>query len=174
MPHHKIKCKMSIWIIGLFLFSLSSFGCQKEVGAGPQAPDFSLPDLSGKTVTLKQYRDNVVILDFWATWCPPCRASIPELVKLQERYKDKGLVVLGISTDDQRKVNNEYLRSFCEKFKVNYKILRYDFKVIEAYFGRQAPSLPTMYVIDRQGQVRDKFVGHDPEGLQKSIAGLCK
>jgi len=170
----RVKYKMPIWIVGFISVFLFSFGCQKEVAAGPKAPDFSLPDLSGKTVTLEQYRGSVVILDFWATWCPPCRASIPELVKLQDKYKDKGLVILGISTDDQRKVNNEYLRSFCEKFKINYRVLRYDYKVIEAYFGNQAPAIPTMYVIDREGQVRDKFVGFTPEDLQKSLDKLFK
>jgi len=174
MLHHNCKIKLTIWIVGLFLvFSLSS-GCQHEAGAGPQAPDFSLPDLSGKTVTLKQHRGKVVVLDFWATWCPPCRASIPELAKMQDKYRDKGLVVLGISTDDKRKASDEYLQSFCKKLKINYVVLRYDYKVIEDYFGLQAPSLPTVYVIDREGRVRDKLVGHEPGALEKSLERLFK
>ena len=172
MLHYKFNFKLSIWIVSLLLFSLFSLGCQNEVGAGPKAPDFSLPDLSGKMVTLKQFHGSVVIVDFWATWCPPCRVSLPELVNLQEKYKNKGLVVLGISTDDPRNVSNEYLKSFCEKFKINYTVLRYDYNVIEAYFGREAPSLPTVYVIDREGQIRDKFVGLSPEALQKSVERL--
>lgn len=172
MQQRKLKCKLSTLATGLILFFLFCFGCQKEVGAGPKAPDFSLPDLSGKTVTLKQYRGSVVVLDFWATWCPPCRASIPELVKLQEKYKDKGLVILGITTDDKGKVNNAYLQSFCEKFKINYSILRYDIKVIQDYFGNQAPALPTMYVIDREGQVRDKFEGFSDDALKNSLERL--
>ena len=172
MRHHKIKCALSTWTTCLSLFCFFSLGCQNEVGAGPKAPDFSLPDLSGKIVTLEQYRGSVVVVDFWATWCPPCRASIPELVKLQEKYKDKGLVILGISTDAPQKVTDENLRSFCKKFKVNYVILRYDFKVIEAYFGKQAPALPTMYVIDREGQVRDRFEGFSSDALQKSLERL--
>ena len=170
----RFEGKILIRIIVIISIFLLCFGCQKEVGAVPKAPDFSLPDLSGKTVTLEQYRGSVVVLDFWATWCPPCRASIPELVKLQDKYKDDGLVVLGISTDDQRKVNNAYLRSFCDKFKINYRVLRYDYKVIEAYFGNQAPALPTMYVIDREGHVRDKLVGFTLEDLQKSLNKLFK
>ncbi len=172
MRYRKIKCKMSICGVGLLLFCFFSFGCQEEVGAGPKAPDFSLPDLSGKTVTLKQYRGSVVVLDFWATWCPPCRASIPELVELQKKYKDNGLVILGISTDDTRKVDNAYLRAFCEKFKINYAILRFDLDVIDAYFGREAPAIPTLYVIDRVGQVRDKFQGFSPDALEKSLKRL--
>lgn len=162
------------WITGIFLFTIFTFGCQKDVGAGPAAPDFSLPDLSGKMVTLKQYRGKIIILDFWATWCPPCRAAIPELVKLQKKYRDRGLIVLGISVDDKRSVDNAYLRSFGKQFNINYSILRYNLKVIEAYFGREAPALPTIYVIDRQGQLRDKFVGFNPDGVRNSLERLFK
>ena len=167
-----LKCRSMIWTINLLAFSLFILACQKEVGAGPVAPDFSLKNLSSQRVTLKQYRGNIVILDFWATWCPPCRASIPELIKLQDKFKKKGLVILGISMDDPRRADNQYIQSFCEKFKVNYMVLRYNSNVLESYFGRQAPALPTMYVIDREGIVRDKHVGFSSDALQKSLERL--
>ena len=78
------------------------------------APDFSLPDLSGKTVSLEQFRGKVVLLDFWATWCPPCRMTIPLLINLQEQYGKKGLIILGVSIDDPRKVKDKDLL-YCKK-----------------------------------------------------------
>jgi len=165
-------CGLTIRIIMLFSGLCFLFGCHNEIGQGPLAPDFNLKDLGGKKITLGQYRGKVVLLDFWATWCPPCRATIPELIDLQDKYKKEGLVIMGISMDDPRRVNNEKLLAFVEKFKINYLILRYNSNLIENYFGRQAPSLPTIYVIDREGQVRDKIVGHNPEAIRKSLQGL--
>ncbi|SPD73895.1 Thiol-disulfide isomerase-like protein [uncultured Desulfobacterium sp.] len=161
-------------LIFVSVLAFTIFGCKSDIAAGPAAPDFSLKDLSDKTVTLKQYRGSIVVLDFWATWCPPCRAAIPELVAMQEKYRDKKLAVIGISMDDPRKVTNEYLRSFSEKFNINYIILRFDLKVVEDYFGAQAPALPTLYIIDRDGQVRDKLVGFDPDALQSAVERLLK
>lgn len=172
MGYHKIRHSPLIRVVVLVTLLFFGTACQNEGGSGPKAPGFSLKNLSGQTVTLKQHRGSVVVLDFWATWCPPCRKAIPDLIKLQNRYKDKGLVVLGISMDDHRKVDNEYLRAFCEKIKTNYKILRYDYNVLESYFGSETPSLPTLYVIDQKGQVRDKFIGMDSVALAKSIEGL--
>ena len=133
------------------------------------APDFSLSDLSGNITSLAKHRGRVVLLDFWATWCPPCRGAIPELVKLQKKYRDKGLVILGISMDDPRRLSDKDLRAFGERFKINYAILRCNAKVVEDYFERQAPALPTLIVIDRKGKIRDKQVGFNLVALQKSL-----
>jgi peroxiredoxin len=172
--HPNLNCRLAIGIITLLSFLVFLFGCRNEVGAGPMAPDISLKDLSGNDVTLKQYRGSVVLLDFWASWCPPCRSAIPELVDLQEKYRKKGLVILGISLDNPKRVNDEYLRAFGERFKINYPIMRYNLDVVENYFGRQAPSLPTVYVIDREGQVRDRIEGFDPDVLENSVESLIK
>ena len=165
----RFNCKLTIWSVSLLVFSLLACVCQKDVGADPTAPDFSLSDLSGHQVTLQQHRGRVVLLDFWATWCPPCRGAIPELVKIQEKYRDKGLVILGISMDDPKRVSDEYLKTFGEKFKINYLILRHNVKVVENYFGRQAPAIPTMFVIDREGRIRDKQEGFNAVALRKSL-----
>jgi cytochrome c biogenesis protein CcmG/thiol:disulfide interchange protein DsbE len=164
--------KLIIWTICfLGCFSLN-FGCEKDVGAGPVAPDFSLPDLSGKLCTLSAYKGNVVVLDFWATWCPPCRMSLPEMVELQKKFKDKGLVILGVSLDDPRQANDKYLLAFKEKFGINYTILRYDGKVIRDYFGFKSPVIPTIFVIDREGKIRNKHEGYRPGAVEKSLQGV--
>jgi thiol-disulfide isomerase/thioredoxin len=152
--------------------SLCLCGCQGGGGSGPVAPDFTLQDLSGKMTSLSQFAGKVIILDFWATWCPPCRMSIPELVKLQERYAEKGLVVIGISLDDPLQFPNAYLNAFKEKFKINYQILRYNGGVIGDYFGSESPAIPTLFVIDRELKIRDKLVGFSPGALQRSLEKL--
>ena len=149
-------------------------GCQKEVEAGPTAPDFSLKDLSGQTVTLEQYRGKVVLLDFWATWCPPCRMTIPMLIKLQDKYRDDGLVILGISIDDPQQITDKDLRYFIKMNKINYPVLRYNQKVMKDYFEGERVSIPTMFVVDRNGKIRDMIVGYAPDPLKKSLAAVMK
>ena len=156
----------------IFIIFLSVFGCQKGGDGDGIAPDFSLLDLSGRETTLQQYRGKVVVLDFWATWCMPCRVSIPELGGLHEKYRDKGLVVLGISLDNPDKFSNEYLRKFREEFGINYKILRYNTDVIRDYFGTGQVSIPTMYLIDRKGRIKERIVGYRPEILKDLLSEL--
>jgi peroxiredoxin len=163
--------------LALLFFCIAAFlqlGCQNDVGAGPLAPDFALQDLSGNTQSLSSYAGKIVLLDFWATWCPPCRMSIPELVSLQKKYEDKGLVVLGVSMDDPAMATRTYLRDFKNKFRMNYRILRASNQVIADYFGYSAPSIPTMFLIDREGRIHEKFVGFEPGAVERSLAKLVK
>ena len=154
----------------VFSYLLLFIGCQKEHGVGHIAPDLSLRDLSGRMVSLEEHRGSVTLLDFWATWCPPCRMSIPELVRLQEKYRDRGLVILGISLDDSQLFTNKSLLAFKERERINYTILRYDQKVLKDYFGNTPPAVPTMFLVDRQGRIREKFVGFRPGAVEKSLA----
>jgi peroxiredoxin len=166
--------KSKIWILIFFFLFIVIVGCQKEVEAGPTAPDFSLKDLSGQTVTLEQYRGKVVLLDFWATWCPPCRMTIPMLIKLQDKYRDDGLVILGISIDDPQQITDKDLRYFIKMNKINYPVLRYNQKVMKDYFEGERVSIPTMFVVDRNGKIRDMIVGYAPDPLKKSLAAVMK
>jgi len=155
----------------VMIISACSTADDVKVLAGP-APDFMLEDISGKSLSLSDVRGKVVIVDFWATWCGPCVMSIPELVDLQEKYKDKGLVVVGISVDDD-KVSKGELLAFKEKMRIIYPILRANNKVFEDYFGRtKGFSIPTLFVIDREGKVRDRFVGYKPGAVEKSVQSL--
>ena len=168
------KDKSKSWILFFFVLFMVIIGCQKEVEAGPTAPDFSLKDLSGQTVTLEQYRGKVVLLDFWATWCPPCRMTIPMLIKLQDKYRDDGLVILGISIDDPQQITDKDLRYFIKMNKINYPVLRYNQKVMKDYFEGERVSIPTMFVVDRNGKIRDMIVGYAPDPLKKSLAAVMK
>lgn len=158
-------------IIALLLLNV---GCQSKVDALQDAPDFSLKDVNGKDVTLSQFKGRIVVLDFWATWCPPCRMSIPELVGLQKEFRGRGLVVIGVSLDDPAQASNLFLKAFMEKFDMNYAVLRYDMKVMKDYFGSANPAIPTMFLIDREGKIRNKIVGYRHGILKKSIEALLQ
>jgi cytochrome c biogenesis protein CcmG/thiol:disulfide interchange protein DsbE len=159
--------------IGLFCLVVSlCIGCTKKEDPGDVAPEFSLEDLSGNTVTLTASKGSIVLLDFWATWCPPCLMSIPELVGLQQKYREKGLVVFGISLDDPEQISNGDLLDFKKRLNINYKILRADWKVMEDYFGSGSASIPTMFVIDREGRIVEKHIGFRPGIVEESLKEL--
>jgi cytochrome c biogenesis protein CcmG, thiol:disulfide interchange protein DsbE len=157
-----------------FIISILLLGCETKAGVKEiKAPDFTLTDLSGKNISLSQYKGNIVILDFWATWCAPCRMSIPELVKLQDTYGDKGLVILGISVDSPT-TKDAYLSSFKEKYKMNYTILRADDITTRKYFGNSEFSIPTLFIINRDGIVVDMHSGYSPGAIETSLKQIFK
>lgn len=149
-------------------------GCEKPAQAGPIAPDFSLSDISGQTISLEQYRGSVVLLDFWATWCGPCRMTIPVLIRLHNQYKDKGLVILGVSVDDPQLIKDADLLYYKKMTRIDYPLLRFNQKIMEDYFSGEQMAIPTMFVIDRNGRIRDKIVGFQPDVLEASLAALVK
>ncbi len=158
-----------MWVFASLILFLFLYGCNKEVEALQTAPDFTLRDLNGDSVSLKEYRGQIVLLDFWATWCAPCRVSIPELVELQKKYGDQGVVVIGISMDDPEMFPDMYLLAFKETFKMNYTILRADQKVALDYFGMANMAIPTLFVINREGKLADKIMGYAPEAVENSL-----
>ncbi|HZP01589.1 MAG TPA: TlpA disulfide reductase family protein [Terriglobia bacterium] len=125
----------------------------KSGGPHPLAPNFSLTDISGQKLELANYKGKVVLLDFWATWCGPCRTEIPGFVELQKKYRDKGFVVIGISMDD----GPEPVRDFYREYKMNYPVALGDDKLGGLYGG--IFGLPTSFVIGRDGRIYSKHVG---------------
>src|SRR5262252_3345296 len=107
---------------------------------------FTVDDTSGKPVTLDSYRGDVILLDFWATWCAPCRKQIPEFISLYNRYKSRGVVVLGIAVDESPAA----VKKFVKELHVNYPILLAGAQDdLQQAFG--PPGFPTLYIIDRDG-----------------------
>jgi len=117
------------------------------------APSFSLQDLEGKPLDLASYRGKVVLLNFWATWCTPCRGEIPHFVELQSQYGGRGLQIVGISMDD----GPAPVRNFYQEHKMNYPVALGTEKVAEAYGG--VLGLPVTFLIDRDGRIAAKFTG---------------
>lgn len=143
---------------------------------GKTAPDFTLPDLSGNMVSLKDFRGKIVFVDFWATYCVPCRKSMPELAKLYKEYRDEGLVILGLSVDDPDSYENRYVSEFKDKYGVQYPILRADEKMMKDYLGTKEAFLPTLIIVDRYGKIVDIQIGFEPGGAEKVLMRLleCK
>ena len=136
------------------------------------APDFTLPDLNGKMVSLKDFGGEIVFVDFWATWCIPCRKSLPELAELDKKYRDQGLVVLGLSIDDPDSFDNEYVREFKNRYNVEYQILRTDEKMMKSYLDTAEAFLPTLIIIDRSGKIVQTIVGYKAGSAEKVLKEL--
>jgi len=141
--------------LGIYIFSRPSrFARQRAVSAeGTLAPDFSLRQLTGQELSLSRYQGKVVLLDFWATWCDPCRDEIPHFVELQNRYGGQGLQIIGVSMDD----GPEPVRDFYQRFKMNYPVVMGNAKIGELYGG--VLGLPIAFVIARDGRIVVKHVG---------------
>lgn len=157
------------------LFVVFWIGCGNGgMETGTKAPGFELKDLDGKTVSMEELRGRIVIVDFWATWCPPCLISIPELVEIQEKYAERGVTVLGISVDLPEKMSEADLRAFKSKLKMNYPILRADDRIMVDYFGGEGAqvAIPTLFVVDREGHIREKLVGFRPGKLEETLQRL--
>jgi len=132
-----------------------------------QAPDFTLTDLSGSKLSLSAYRGKVVLLDFWATWCAPCKEEIPHFVDMQTRYGSRGLQIIGISMDDDEKP----VRDFQQQFKMNYPVAVGTTTLAEQYGG--VLGLPITFVIDTEGRIVSRHIGQTkPEVFEAEIQNL--
>lgn len=129
-------------------------GAIKTADKRQKAPDFTLRDAEGRTVQLSDYRGKVVLLNFWATGCAPCRAEIPWFIDFEKEYKDRGFAVLGVSMDDE---GWEVVRPYIERMRVNYRVLMGDSMVSDLYGGVEA--VPTSFMIDREGRIARMHVG---------------
>lgn len=126
-----------------------------ETAAAPQAHEFELPDLAGKTVRLSDFSGKVVLLDFWATYCIPCHESIPEFQSLYERYGPKDFTVLGVSVDAYVREVPDYAKEMGMRYPV---LLDSDRTAAEAYGVHK---LPTTFLLDRAGRIRREWQGYD-------------
>ncbi len=128
-------------IISLFILT----GCKSSYG------DFKLMDLDGNEMSLSDFNGKIVVLNFWATWCSPCRVEIPYFIEVYNKYKDKGVQFIGVSNEDA-----STLRSFAEDYNINYPILIDNAGVIEEWGIR---AIPTTFILNKDGKVIFKNIG---------------
>jgi len=155
-------------VILLFLFNNADYLFGGEEPSGPYppnyvpavqkststAPDFSLTTSAGKILKLSDYKGKAVIIDFWATWCPPCRKGIPDLVELKKKYGSKGLEIIGVSVDRETKAD---VIPFIKDKGINYPVVYADDNIVVNYGGIRA--IPTSFVIDKQGKIIASYEG---------------
>jgi peroxiredoxin len=151
MYHKRVKWQ-PILLAGLMLLLTSCYSGTRPPRIGEAAPDFSLQD-SARTVALHDLKGKVVVLNFWATWCPPCVEEMPSLVQMQQRLKDKGVTVLAVSLD----VDEGAYKKFLRDHNVELLAVRDPNQKANALYGTF--KFPETYIIDRDGKVRRKFIG---------------
>ena len=146
-------------ILALALFTLLLQGCDTGPASsgraelGNSAPDFTLPDLDGNTVRLSDFRGKVVFLNFWATWCPPCRAEMPDIEKVHQKYKDQDVVVLGIDLRE----NASTVRAFVEGGGYTWAFLLDTTGEVGSMY--RVSAIPTSYFVDKKGVIRAVAIG---------------
>lgn len=151
-----VKYSLGALIAGLFVWQIVGL----SMGSSGSAPDFTLVNQDGKRVSLSDYQGKVVILDFWATWCPPCKAEIPGFVKLYNKYQDQDLAIIGVSLDQ---TGWSDVKPFIRNYQMTYPVVMGNMDVVDAYGGIR--SIPTTFVLDKDGAIQKKYIGYRPEDV---------
>ena len=138
----------------LFALALLLSTASVQAQVGKQAPAFSLKDKDGNTWSAEGLKGKVVVLNFWATWCPPCRAEIPAFKTVYDKYREKGVEILGVSLDHK---GWDVIRPFLKQHEINYPVVLGGAEIARDYGNIR--STPTTVIIDREGKVIDSHVG---------------
>ena len=156
---YKMKSKLLMAAFVILSVTACTYG-----QAGNKAPDFSLTGLDGSSISLEEIKGNVIFINFWATWCPPCRQEIPGFIELYEKYKEDGMVIVGVSLD---RGGPDVVKEFMIEYSISYPMAMATQELYEAYQPGQY--IPTTFVVDRQGTIRDKHVGYMSKEMMEKI-----
>lgn len=158
----------------IFLFVIVAAAEAGAVQINSKAPEFSLPDILGRQISLNSYKGKVVYVNFWASWCGPCKKEFPQLETLAGRYAEKGLIILAINQDKKRSAMEEFLGKFPNATSNMIILTDPNSSVISSYGPR---AMPTSFVLDKEGVVKYIHFGFgesDPPKWTKEIDALIK
>lgn len=140
---------------------------------GPAAPpDFEIKTIDGRSIKLSDYRGKVVVLDFWATWCPPCREGTPQLVRIANQSKARGVEVIGLHIDDRGRSSPDDILRFMDQFGVKYTVGLASDDMFKAYLGTEEDAIPQSLVFDRNGRAVAHFVGYSNASAKELDAAV--
>ncbi|MFA4828903.1 MAG: TlpA disulfide reductase family protein [Thermodesulfovibrionales bacterium] len=156
-------------VIGIAFFLIFASSCQKKEGEveinppsiGDTAPDFTLKGINGNTISLADYKGKVVMVEFWATWCPPCKELAPILEKVYKKYKDKGLVFLALVSKDEGEAT---IKSFIKEHGITYPVLLAGQETMRHY---GISSIPVTFIINKEGRVVTIHMGNTRDIMQE-------
>jgi thiol-disulfide isomerase/thioredoxin len=144
----------------------------------PPPADFDVPTIDGGKIKLSGYRGKVVVVDFWATWCPPCIEEVPQLVRLAEQNREKGFEIIGLHIDDRGRSTPDDIRRFMSQYGVNYTVGMATTEMFTSYLGTADDTIPQTLVFDRKGNAVAHFVGYTQsharsldEAVNRALAG---
>jgi cytochrome c biogenesis protein CcmG/thiol:disulfide interchange protein DsbE len=167
-----VSTALTAFLASTLFLPVSAQQAPSPLPAGSPAPAFTTKTLAGQSISLKSLRGKVVLLDVWATWCPPCRAATPMLQSLHQKFGSKGLQVVGLSVDDESSVG--HIPAFKKQFKVTYTLSanpQGNQKIGQAY---NAQGIPSIYLIDQKGVVRWSQSGYDSESEEQLLTQKIK
>ncbi len=178
------KTPVGRWLFPVLLTFVIMAGCSGEppkrsqaneqsppkVGEWGDAPDFTLPDLEGGDFTLSSLKGKVIVVNFWGTWCPPCRREIPDFISFYDEYQDKGVEIVGVALERDEGLA---VRSFVKEIGIDYTVVLGDQGVTRRYGGIRA--VPTTFIIDGSGNIHQKHVGAiDKKTLVNAVRPLLQ
>lgn len=144
--------KRTATLVILLAFVIMTSGILSRA-ADNAAPHFTLTDLSGKSISLSDLKGKVIFINFWATWCPPCRQEIPDFIEFYNKNKDNGAVILGVSVDKSA----DKVRDFADEYQINYPVVMATNEMVNDY--RPGRYIPTTIIVDPSGMIKEKKVG---------------
>ncbi len=126
-------------------------------------PAFKIPTIDGRTIRLNDYKGKVIVVDFWATWCPPCREETPKLVSIAKENRARGVEVIGLHIDDNGRSSMEDIRNFMKQYGITYTVGLASDEVFVGYLGTEDDTIPQTLVFDRSGRLIKHLIGFSPD-----------